>query len=95
MHMEKQHMSGQMKIKQAIYDEAVDYYRQRPDEYCEDIIGIKLNVYQKVMLRCIMRYDYIMFIMCRPWAWKNIFVDVGISYLCFTLSKQQNRDNCS
>ena len=58
-----------MKVKQAIYNEAVDYYRQRPDEYCEDIIGIKLNVYQKIMLRCIFKYDYIMFIMCRPWAW--------------------------
>ena len=36
-----------------------------PDEFCEDVIGIKLNVYQKVMLRCIFKYDYIMFIMCR------------------------------
>lgn len=36
-----------------------------PDEFCEDVIGIKLNVYQKIMLRCIFRYDYIMFIMCR------------------------------
>lgn len=69
MYMKKQNMSGKMKVKQAIYNEAVDYYRQRPDEYCEDVIGIKLNVYQKIMLRCIFKYDYIMFIMCRPWAW--------------------------
>ena len=59
----------EIEMWQAIYNEAVDYYRQRPDEYCEDIIGIKLNVYQKIMLRCIFKYDYIMFIMCRPWAW--------------------------
>ena len=35
------------------------------DEFCEDLLSIKLNVYQKVMLRCIFKYDYIMFIMCR------------------------------
>ena len=34
MYMKKQNMSGKMKVKQAIYNEAVDYYRQRPDEYC-------------------------------------------------------------
>ena len=62
-------MSGQMKLRQEIYADAVDYFRQRPDEFCEDVIGIKLNVYQKIMLRAIMRYDYVMFIMCRTWAW--------------------------
>ena len=61
----KQHVSGQMKLKQEIYAQAVDYYRQRPDEFCEDLIGIRLNVYQKVMLRAIFKYDYVMFIMCR------------------------------
>ena len=53
----KTHISGQMQLKQNIYSQAVDYYRQRPDEFCEDLIGIKLNVYQKVMLRAIMKYD--------------------------------------
>lgn len=69
MYMKKQNMSGQMQLKQEIYSQAVDYYRQKPDEFCEDVIGIKINVYQKIMLRCIFRYDYIMFIMCRPRAW--------------------------
>ena len=41
MYMKKQNMSGKMKVKQAIYNEAVDYYRQRPDEYCEDTIFTK------------------------------------------------------
>lgn len=68
----KKHMSGQMRLKQEIYNASVDYYRQRPDEFCEDIIGIRINVYQKIMLRCIFKYDWIMFIMCRTWAWKNI-----------------------
>lgn len=75
-----------MKLKQEIYSQAVDYYRQRPDEFCEDVIGIKLNVYQKIMLRCVFKYDYIMFIMCRTWAWKNIPCHVGIGHLCSTLS---------
>lgn len=66
MHMKNKNVSGQMKIRQEIYAEAVDYFRQRPDEFCEDILGIKINVYQKIMLRCVFKYDYIMFIMCRP-----------------------------
>lgn len=86
MHMKKQNMSKQMQLKQEIYSQAVDYYRTKPDEFCEDVIGIKINVYQKIMLRCIFKYDYIMFIMCRPRAWKNIPSYVGASNLCSSLS---------
>lgn len=85
LHM-KQHVSGQMKLKQEIYSQAVDYFRTRPDEFCEDVIGIKLNVYQKVMLRAIFKYDYVMFIMCRTWIRENIPCHVGFSYLWSTLS---------
>lgn len=65
MHVKKQNISGQMRIRQEIYKDAIAYYRLRPDEFCEDIISIKINVYQKIMLRCIFKYDYVMFIMCR------------------------------
>lgn len=86
MRMKKHNISGQMKLKQDIYSQAVDYFRQRPDEFCEDVIGIRINVYQKIMLRAIFKYDYIMFIMCRTWAWKNILGYVGTCYLRFALS---------
>lgn len=36
-----------------------------PDEFIIDIIGIKLNMYQRIMVRCVFKYDYVMFIMCR------------------------------
>ena len=58
-------ISGQLKLRQEIYSQAVDYYRQRPDEFIEDVIGIKINVYQKLMVRAFFKYDYVMFIMCR------------------------------
>jgi hypothetical protein len=69
MRMKKQVISGQMKLRQDIYAQAVDYFRQRPDEFIEDVIGIKINVYQKIMIRAFFKYDYVMFIMCRSWAW--------------------------
>lgn len=69
MNMKQHNISGQLRLKQEIYSQAVDYYRQKPDRFCEEVIGIKLNVYQKIMMRCVFKYDYIMFIMCRPWSW--------------------------
>lgn len=71
MSMKKQNISGQLKLKQKIYKEAVGYFRKRPDEFCEDVIGIRINVYQKIMMRCVFKYDYIMFIMCRPADWEK------------------------
>ena len=86
MHMKRQNMSGQTKLKQEIYSQAVDYYRQRPDEFCEDLIGIRINVYQKVMLRCIFKYDWIMFIMCRTWLGEDIPSYARTSNLLFAIS---------
>lgn len=67
--MKKQNISGQLKLRQEIYSQAVDYYRSRPDEFIEDVIGIRINAYQKLMVRAFFKYDYVMFIMCRRWAW--------------------------
>lgn len=61
----KSHISGQMALKQGIFREAVDYFRQRPDEFCEDVCGIKLNLYQKIMMRGFFRYNYVCYVMCR------------------------------
>lgn len=69
MRMKKHNVGGQIQFRKELYNKAIAYYRQRPDEFCEDVVGIKINVYQKLMLRAIFKYDYVMFIMCRTWAW--------------------------
>lgn len=61
----KTFVSGQMAVKQQIFREAVDYFRQRPDEFCEDVCGIKLNLYQKIMMRGFFKYNYVCYVMCR------------------------------
>ena len=61
----KRNISGQTLMKQKIFNDALDYFRKYPDVFCEDVCEIKLNVYQKIMMRVFFRYDYIMFVMCR------------------------------
>lgn len=53
------------RLKKQIYEEALDYYRRHPDEFTEDVLGIKLNLYQCVMMRAAFNFDYSIFIMCR------------------------------
>lgn len=43
----------------------VHYYRARPDKFIEDIIGIKLNYYQKLMVRAFFKYNYVCFVQTR------------------------------
>ena len=59
--------------KREIYNEAVAYWRKYPDVYCEQVLGIRINVYQKVMMRAFFRYKYIAFVMGRG---------VGKSFIC-------------
>lgn len=61
----KIHISGQAQLKQEIYAQALDYYRQRPEQFCEDVCGIKINTYQKIMMRAFFKYNYVLFVCCR------------------------------
>lgn len=63
--MAKEHLSGQTRLKQKIYSDAVSYFRQKPDIFIIQVLGIKLNVYQRLMVRAFFKYDYCMFITSR------------------------------
>lgn len=58
-------IAGNFALKKEIYQQAIEYYRQFPDEFCEDVLEIKLNLYQCVMMRAAFRYNYSAFITCR------------------------------
>lgn len=58
-------VSGSLQLRKEIYNDALEYYRSHPDEFCEDVLGIKLNLYQCVMMRAAFKYNYTSFIMCR------------------------------
>ncbi len=57
--------SGQVAHQKKIYNEALDYYRKRPDEFIEDVMEIKLNTYQKLLVRAFFMYSFLVWIMCR------------------------------
>lgn len=57
--------SEQLKRRKEIYAESVQYYRLHPDEFCIDVLGIKLILYQVLMLRAFFRYTNICYIMGR------------------------------
>lgn len=61
----KQKISGKSRLRHEIYNQALDYYRQRPDEFCEDVCGIPITLYQKIMIRAFFKYNYILFVCCR------------------------------
>lgn len=63
--MKKTVESGQSVVKKKIFEEALHYFRNKPDVFIEDVLGIKLNLYQKIMVRAFFKYDYIIFVMCR------------------------------
>lgn len=58
-------ISGNLAFRKEIYNEALDYYRQHADEFIEDVIGITLNLYQKVMVRAFFKYSFLIWVMCR------------------------------
>ena len=51
-------ISGNMKIRQEIYQEALCYYQCHADEFIEDVMGIKLNLYQKILVRAFFKYSF-------------------------------------
>lgn len=40
------------------YHDAVSYYRQYPDVFCSEYLGINLNDYQRFLMRSFFRYSY-------------------------------------
>lgn len=46
------------KLRKAIYLDSIEYFRSHPDDFIEDVMNIKLNIYQKMLVRTFFRYDY-------------------------------------
>lgn len=62
----------------------ISYYRHYIDKFATDILGIKLYPFQKVMLRAMARYQFIMLICCRgltkSWISALFFICSAILY---------------
>ncbi len=54
-----------LNFKKEIYREAVEYFKRYPDEFTEDVMGIKLNLYQKVLMRAFFRFSFNCWVLCR------------------------------
>ena len=64
--------STDAEIKQAktnkimgIINERASYYRENPQRFVEEYLGIKLKLFQKILIYAMMHYDYFLFIACR------------------------------
>lgn len=55
---------NKMQIRKLVFAQAVDYFRQKPDVFVDSLF-VKLNVYQKLMVRAFFKYNYVMFVMTR------------------------------
>ena len=58
-------VSGNLTLRKEIYSEALEYYRKHADEFIEDVMGITLNLYQKVMVRAFFKFSFLIWVMCR------------------------------
>lgn len=65
MKASKKVQSGKQVRRKELLVEAISYYRQYPDKFCEEILEIKLNLYQKVLMRAFFRKKYSMWVLSR------------------------------
>lgn len=74
--------------KESLNDDAwieyIDYYRQYIDKFCIEVLGLKLHFFQRLILRAMARYQYVMLICCRglgkSWLSAVFFVASCILY---------------
>lgn len=57
--------SKAVRNKKRLYLESITYYRQYPDVFCEEYLGISLNIYQKVIIRAFFRFSFSNIVMSR------------------------------
>ena len=57
--------SKTLELRNEIYLEALEYFRCHPDEFSEDVLGIALNLYQKIMIRAFFKFSFLVWVMCR------------------------------
>ena len=52
-------------LKQKLFQEKIEYYRQHIDVFCEEYLEIPLNLYQKIALRAMAKYNFIVLVWSR------------------------------
>ena len=52
-------------LKKKLLAEKIEYYRQHIDVFCEEYLGIPLNLYQKIALRAMAKYNFIVLVWSR------------------------------
>lgn len=52
-------------LKKKLLTEKIEYYRNHIDVFCEEYLGIPLNLYQKVALRAMAKYNFIVLVWSR------------------------------
>lgn len=52
-------------FKKKLLADKIEYYRQHIDVFCEEYLGIPLNLYQKVSLRAMAKYNFIVLVWSR------------------------------
>lgn len=51
------------------------YYRENPHRYVSEVLGIRLKLFQKILLWAMMYYNYIMYLAARGYFFKEDLVD--------------------
>ena len=62
---EDQRVQPKITKREQLTAELIAYYRERPDVCCEELLGIKLNLYQKVLIRGSWKKKFVMWLMSR------------------------------
>lgn len=57
--------SRRQQLRRSLVAKAISFYRKYPDKFCEEILEIKLNLYQKILMRAFFRSKYSLWIMSR------------------------------
>lgn len=51
-------------IREALRD-SIEYYRAHPDQFCEEILEIPINLYQQILMRAFFKKKYSMWVLSR------------------------------
>lgn len=76
--------SAKQKIVRDAMRDATDYYRVHPDQFCEEVLEIPLNLYQQVLMRAFFKKKYSMWVLSRglgkTWLGALCIMIYGILY---------------
>ena len=59
------YVSPRVKKKRHIFRKAVAFYKRYPDIFTEEVLEIKLNLYQRILMRAFFRCKYSTWVLSR------------------------------